>query len=116
LSLSELVQRVKAFLSIDRLRIVGRPDQTLATLAVACGSAGEFLAAARTAGCDALLTGECRFHTCLDTESSGMALVLCGHYASERFAVEELAEVLAARFGQLRIWASRRERDPLRWC
>jgi putative NIF3 family GTP cyclohydrolase 1 type 2 len=52
----------------------------------------------------------------LDTESSGMALVLCGHYASERFAVEELAEVLAARFGQLRIWASRRERDPLRWC
>jgi hypothetical protein len=42
-------------------------------------------------------------------------LLLAGHYASERFGVERLADVLAARFSALRIWASRDESDPLTW-
>jgi len=44
-----------------------------------------------------------------------VALLLPGHFASERFAVENLAEVLAAEFDELDVWASRREQDPLRW-
>jgi putative NIF3 family GTP cyclohydrolase 1 type 2 len=44
-----------------------------------------------------------------------MSLLLPGHYASERFAVEELAEVLRAQFATLEIWPSRDESDPLRW-
>jgi putative NIF3 family GTP cyclohydrolase 1 type 2 len=45
-----------------------------------------------------------------------MMLVLAGHYATERFAVERLAEVLQQEFADSTIWASRRERDPLHWC
>ncbi|MCO6454149.1 MAG: Nif3-like dinuclear metal center hexameric protein, partial [Pirellulaceae bacterium] len=84
-------------------------------VAVACGSAGQFLPAAARAGCDLLLTGETSFHTCLEAQALGVHLLLPGHYASERFAVEQLAELLAAEFPALHIWASRHERDPLKW-
>ena len=87
----------------------------LAQVAVACGSGGELLDAARRAGCDALLTGEARFHACLEAEAAGLALLLAGHYASERFALDWLAGDLQTQFPQAVVWASRRERDPVRW-
>jgi dinuclear metal center YbgI/SA1388 family protein len=114
-TLAELAERVKDFLSIERVQLVGPPDQSIHKVAVACGAAGEFLEAARQAGCDAMLIGETRFHTCLEAEAIGMGLLLPGHYASERFAVENLAGVLAERFPELTVWASRKERDPIRW-
>ena len=83
--------------------------------AVACGSAGEFLEPAQAAGCDCLVTGEVRFHTALEAEALGVGLVLAGHFASERFALEALAEVLANQFRDTKVWASRAERDPIQW-
>ena len=82
-------------------------------VAIACGSGGSFLGKAKARGCDTLVTGEATFHTCLEAKAWGVSLVLLGHFASERFAVEALAELLGASFGSLEIWASARERDPL---
>jgi putative NIF3 family GTP cyclohydrolase 1 type 2 len=73
------------------------------------------LAAVLDRGCDCFVTGEVRFHTCLEAEANGIALVLAGHFASERFAVEALAEMLAAQFPSATVWPSRRERDPIGW-
>jgi hypothetical protein len=42
-------------------------------------------------------------------------LVLPGHFASERFALDALAEVLGRQFPEVQVWASRQERDPLKW-
>lgn len=114
--LEQLAQRVKRFLGVERLQIVGDPQQAVRTVAVACGAADEFLAAAHAEGCDCLLTGETRFHTCLEAEALGIGLLLPGHFASERFGVECLADVLAEQFPTLEIWPSRHERDPLRWA
>ena len=113
--LADLVERTKEFLSIPHAQAVGSLDRPLTRIAVACGSAGEFLEPARLAACHVLVTGEVRFHTCLEAEATGIALVLAGHFASERFALEQLARVLAREFPQLEVWASRRERDPLHW-
>ncbi len=115
LPLAELAGRLKRFLKIERLQMVGRPGQTVGTVAVACGAASEFLDAARERGCDAMVLGEARFHTCLEAEAAGVGLLLPGHFASERFALECLAEVLARQFPEIEVWASRQERDPLRW-
>jgi dinuclear metal center YbgI/SA1388 family protein len=111
----ELVDRVKRFLRIERLQIVGGADRQVSSVGVACGSAGQFLPAARSVGCEVLLTGETSFHTCLEAESTGMSLLLVGHYASERFGVEALAAVLARQFPDVTVWASRDEADPLSW-
>ena len=115
LTLEQLTARVKAFLKVDRLQYVGDPRQPARTVAVGCGAAGELLDPARELGCDAMLLGEARFHVCLEAEATGVGLIIPGHFASERFAVESLAEILAAEFSSLEVWASREERDPLRW-
>ena len=115
LPLGELAQRLKRFLSIERLSMVGQPEQVVRTVAVGCGAADELLAAAGASACDAMVIGEARFHTCLEAQAAGIALLLPGHFASERFAVECLAEVLDRQFPDVEVWPSQRESDPIRW-
>lgn len=114
-TVAQLGQQLQRFLSITRLQLVGNPDKRVSHVATACGSGGDFLQAASDRGCDLLVTGETNFHTCLEAEARGVALLLLGHFASERFAVERLAERLQATFPQATVWASRQERDPLQW-
>ncbi|WP_146585004.1 Nif3-like dinuclear metal center hexameric protein [Posidoniimonas polymericola] len=106
--------RVKQFLAAESIRVVAEPGREVQRIAVACGSGGSFIAAAVAAAADALLTGEATFHNCLAARSAGLALLLPGHYASERFAVERLADWLGTQFSGLEVWASTRECDPLR--
>lgn len=115
MTLAELTEQVKHLLKIPHSQAVGSLPAKVSRVGVACGSAGEFLPLAKAAGCDCLVTGEVRFHTCLEAEALGVQLVLAGHYASERFAVEELVPVLTQRFPSLTAWASRDERDPIHW-
>ncbi|MCP4193618.1 MAG: Nif3-like dinuclear metal center hexameric protein [Planctomycetaceae bacterium] len=114
-SLEDFVTRVKSFLSLDALQYVGQRDAEIRRVGIACGSAGTFLPAAAKSGCQLLLTGETTFHTCLEAESLGVGLVLPGHFASERFSLEQLATVLASEFPDLSVWASDRETDPVAW-
>lgn len=115
LALPQLAERVRQFLAIERLQWVGDPEQPVRRVAVTCGAADDLLEAAREADCDALVLGEARFHACLEAEAYGIGLILPGHFASERFAQECLARMLAEQFPPLTVWASRQERDPLRW-
>ncbi len=115
LTAAQLAERLKRLLTIESIQAVGEPGRELHRVGVACGSAGEFVSIAAEQGCDCLVTGETRFHTCLEAEARGIALLLVGHYASERFGVEALAGVLARQFPDVTAWASRDERDPLRW-
>lgn len=115
LVLGQLAKRLKEFLALDRLQMVGDPQQPVRTVAVACGAAGELLEAADNVACDCMVLGEARFHTCLEAEALGIGLLLPGHFASERFAVECLADLLAQQFPDLGVWASVEERDPIKW-
>lgn len=92
---------------------VGDPDKTVRRIAIGCGAADGFVDEASRQGVDLLLLGEARFHACLRAESLDLALILPGHYASERFAVETLAEKIAARFPEIDCFPSRTERDVL---
>ncbi len=112
-SLAEVAARLKQFLGVATLSVVGDFETSIQQVAVACGSGGSFLAAAIEQQCDLLVTGETTFHTCLEAQATGVALLLPGHFASERFALECLAEHLAGCFPDVQIWASREERDPI---
>lgn len=115
LRLSEIADRLKAFLKIRGLHIVGSKDAAISTTAIACGSGGSFLEQVIGQELDLLITGEASFHTCLEAEANGVCLLLPGHFASERFAVESLANIIAGEFPSLRVWASADEADPLHW-
>lgn len=116
LALAELGQRLKKFLGISRLQMVGEPQRPVSQVAVACGAAGEMLEDAYAIGCHCLVIGEVRYHECLAAEARGLGLLIPGHFASERFAVVWLAEVLARQFPTLGVWASHSERDAIQWC
>ena len=64
---------------------------------------------------DVFLTGEMRFHDYLAALATGVGLILPGHYATERFAVEDLADRLRQRWAGLPVAASQREADPVTW-
>jgi dinuclear metal center YbgI/SA1388 family protein len=113
LSLEQLVVKAAALVGATAPRRVGPAEQPVSRVAVACGSGGSFLAAARRNGCHALITGEATFHNCLEAESSTIGLGLLGHYPSERFAMEMLAADLSELFPGLTIWPSSAEHDPI---
>ena len=100
---------------VEGLHVVGRADAAVTRIAVACGAAGEYLRDAAAAGCDGFLTGEVRFHTALEAEALGVALFVPGHYATERPAVERLADRIGTQFPDVRCTVSKSEADPLRW-
>ena len=111
--LDEIVRQLATQVGATSPRRVGPAEQKVSKVAFACGSGGSFLAAAKRQGCDAMITGEATFHTCLEAEASGIGLGLLGHYWSERFAMERLAKQLAASMPELTIWPSRDEHDPI---
>lgn len=113
-TLGALAKLAKTALSASAVQIVGDPARTVRTVALACGAAGEFLSDAIKRKADVFLTGEVRFHDALAARGANVGLILPGHYATERPAVEDLAAQLAADFPGVTAWASRDERDPLR--
>ncbi|MEM0925969.1 MAG: Nif3-like dinuclear metal center hexameric protein [Planctomycetota bacterium] len=112
-SLQQLARNAAGSVGAKAPRLVGSADQHVQKVALACGSGGSFLSAAKRRGCDVMVTGEATFHTCLEAEASEIGLVLLGHYWSERFAMESLAEELGRELAGLTVWASREERDPV---
>ena len=90
------------------------PHKSVSRIAIACGSGGSLLSAGLAAGCDLFFTGEATYHTCLEAEAAGCGLLMVGHYASERFAMEQLAQKLAAEFPTVECWASEQESDPVK--
>jgi dinuclear metal center YbgI/SA1388 family protein len=114
-TLGDLAQKLKTALKLNTLPIVGDPKLPVRRVAVVCGAGGELLSEVVSARADAFVTGELRFHDYLMAHAHGLALLLAGHYASERIGVEILAQILQNQFPQLHVWASRDEHDPVAW-
>ena len=110
----ELVEQVKDMLQIEKALAVGSDDKTIRTVAIGCGAADDFIARAQEEGADALLLGEARFHACLEARARDVALILAGHYATERFSACILADRISRVFPDLFVCASAKESDPLR--
>ena len=110
----ELVEQVKDMLQVERTLVVGPREKVIKSVALGCGAADDFIGRAAAEGADAMLLGEARFHSCLEARAQRLALILPGHYATERFAMCILAERIAQKFPELTVKASVKESDPLR--
>jgi dinuclear metal center YbgI/SA1388 family protein len=112
-TLAQFALKVQHELRATTVQMVGDGTREVRKVALACGAAGEFLNDAIKRKADVFLTGEVRFHDALAARAANVALVLPGHYATERPAVEDLAEQLARDFPGVQVDASSAERDPL---
>lgn len=113
--LGELVKIAKSSCGATTVGLVGDPRREIRQIGIACGSAAEFLSDAVQMGCDAFVTGEARFHDCLKAENLNIAILLLGHYASERRGIEHLASLLASRHPECLVMPSQIERDPVQY-
>ncbi|MDB4637505.1 MAG: Nif3-like dinuclear metal center hexameric protein [Planctomycetaceae bacterium] len=95
------------------VQFVGEGNRLVSKVGIACGSAAEFQGDARRLGADVLITGEARFHACLEARSAGISLVIAGHYATERPALETLARLIEQNCQGLSVTSSQTESDPL---
>jgi dinuclear metal center YbgI/SA1388 family protein len=111
--LREFLGILRSAVSAEYVEYCGLPGAPVSKVAVACGSAAEFLADAVSAGCDTFVTGEASFHSALEAREKGLNLILLGHYSSERHAVERLASILGEALTDTDVFASRVEIDPL---
>lgn len=111
--LATMARRAAAQIPNCRLRGVDSAPE-IKTVAVACGSGGSFLAAAAKCHCQLLVTGEATFHNCLEAQAMGVSMLLLGHFASEKFAMAQLVNILRGELDQVEIWTSQREVDPVK--
>lgn len=115
MTIEAFAARVRERLACSPVQVVGASGRAVQRIAIACGAAGSYLGDAVKAGADVFLTGEARFHDYLAAQAQGIALVLPGHYATERLGVEALARQLKQQFAELQIEPSQAEKDPVRW-
>lgn len=68
--------------------------KAVSRVGIVCGSGASMLQLAIKHRCDAFVTGEATYHQVLEAQASGIAMLLMGHFASERFAMQKLASML----------------------
>lgn len=109
-----IAERLLALIPECRMRMVESDKDSVSRIGLACGSGASLLDPASAANCELFITGEATFHHCLEAQAAGVAMLMMGHYASERFSLEELARMLGAAFPAVHAWASQTERDPVK--
>ncbi len=98
------------------VQLIGDARVWCSVVALPAGVGGEMMTEALKAACRCASDREMRFHDYLTAQASqGLALLLPGHYATERFAVEELARRSARTLAGFTLWASQRESNPVTW-
>lgn len=112
-STEQLARKLATSLGISEVQVVGDLRKPCRTVGIVCGAGASMLGDAVDARCDVLILGEARFHDYLAARQSNVALILLGHYESERFALETLAQRCAEEWPNLRCWASRAEHNPI---
>jgi dinuclear metal center YbgI/SA1388 family protein len=80
-----------------------------------CGGAGSFLIKnALSAGADAYITGDIKYHEFFDAESR-MVLADIGHWESEQFTVDLLHDVLRSKFTTFAVLKSEVKTNPVNY-
>lgn len=97
-------------------RFVGKPEQQIRKIAICSGSGASLLKDAIRQGADLLLTGDVKYHEARDAEAAGIALLDCGHFATEQpmvLAVTDFLEKACAKAGfTVQVTAANCEADP----
>ena len=85
---------IKAKLGTEAVNLAdaGLPVQTVGLCG---GEGGDFIFAAKAAGCDTYLTGRAGYHLMLDAAESGINVIEAGHFATERPVCARLRDLLS---------------------
>ncbi|MDO4805409.1 MAG: Nif3-like dinuclear metal center hexameric protein [Lachnospiraceae bacterium] len=81
--LSAFAEKVKEAMRLPAVRVYGDADLSVLTVAVSSGSGKGSVQDAISKGADVLITGDLDYHTAIDANARGLALIDAGHYGTE---------------------------------
>ena len=96
---------------VKHTQLLGKPVQTVAL----CGGAGGFLLKqAKKAGAQVFVTADYKYHEFFDADGE---IIICdiGHYESEQFTTQLLAELLIKKFRTFAVLCTERITNPVRY-
>jgi len=95
---SELAERVRRATGRDPLHLPFGPPE-VRRVGIVSGAGADALGETKARKLDALVTGEPREAAFADARELGVHFFAAGHYATEKFGVRRLGELVAERFG-----------------
>jgi len=114
LSEKDFLSMIKEELSVPFLRHNEFTGKEIKKVAV-CGGSGSFLRElAMTAGADAFVTADIKYHDFFDVKNK-MLMVDAGHYESEQFTKEILYEIVSKKFTNFALLISDQSSNPVRY-
>ncbi len=97
------VSHVKTALGLKALRVSQSSCETVSCVGVAGGSGGDFIAAAKKEGAQALVTGEAKHHHHIEAVAQGLLLIEAGHFETEYVFVDRIFMSLQAALNEVQL-------------
>jgi len=109
----QLADDIKRALGLQAIQVAGERSVRVERVAVNTGSGSGLVEAVRAAGCQAYLAGELKYHEAQALAAEGIAVILGGHYETERVPLEDWTPRLAEAV-DVEVRLSESERGALR--
>ncbi len=93
-TLGQFARKVKESLGLPAVRLGGKPDGIVKTVAVCGGSGADLWPDASKAGADTIVTGDVKYHTAQEIVDAGMNFIDAGHYGTESVILPVLLKYL----------------------
>ncbi len=114
ISEKEFLSKVKEVFKVPVVRHTAFLNKKVRKVAV-CGGAGSFLISkALTAGADAYITADIKYHEFFDANSR-LLIVDIGHFESEQFTIDLLKDILVQKFPTFAILKTEVNTNPVRY-
>lgn len=97
------LSHVKAALGVESVRVSRTACERISRVAVVGGSGGDFAAAAKEQGAQALVTGEAKHHHFIEAAAYGILLIEAGHYHTEYAFVDAIYMSLQSRLNEVQL-------------
>ncbi len=115
-SLDDFVALIKEKLGVRHVKVAGRRDSLIRTVAICTGSGSSMVKDFLKSSADVYVSGDLSYHDARNAEDAGKILVDVGHFASEIIMAEALAEKISrsckAKGWSVAVDVCRLERDP----
>jgi dinuclear metal center YbgI/SA1388 family protein len=98
LQLETFCNRVRKKINTD-IKLLDFGKQTIKSAGIVSGGAADMVEQAAELGADVFLTGEPSLQGYNLAEHLGINVIFAGHYATEKFGIRALAELIGRRFG-----------------
>lgn len=93
-SLKNFVEHIKNVLDTKYVRFSGNPQQVIGKVAVGSGSCAELIPKAIEMGADTIVTGDLKYHTCVDFANDKFSIIDAGHFPTECIAKKMFCDIL----------------------